>query len=63
MLIERCTYDAATGSADCGASGLYELDPPPPEGEVECSVYLAEGEPVAVSCASGESAVSLYEIP
>lgn len=62
MTGERCTYGAAGGSADCGASGLYELDPPPPGDEVDCSVFLVEGQPVAVSCATETTAV-LYAIP
>ncbi|OGT28102.1 MAG: hypothetical protein A2Z17_07250 [Gammaproteobacteria bacterium RBG_16_66_13] len=60
---QHCTYDAAVGSADCGDKGLYALDPLlPADGEVACDVFLVEGEPVAVSCATATAAI-LYASP
>jgi hypothetical protein len=62
ILGERCTYDATSGTADCGARGLYELDPPLPGDEGECSVFLVEDQPIAVSCATATTA-AIYAIP
>jgi hypothetical protein len=62
---QACVYDASTSAADCGDSGLYELDPAfPEEGaeSVECGVFIVEGDPVAVSCATAATAI-IYEIP
>lgn len=65
IVSERCVYDADAVTADCGENGLYELEPALPQGEEtegECNIFLVEGEPVALSCATGITAV-LYEIP
>lgn len=62
VLGERCTYDATGGTADCGARGLYELDPPLLDDEGECNVFLVEDQPIAVSCATDTAAI-IYDIP
>jgi hypothetical protein len=65
ILKQLCVHDIAASTADCGDYGLYALSPAVPlrEGEtIECSVFLVDAAPIAVSCATASAAV-VYEIP
>lgn len=60
---QACLEGAPDSTVDCGPEGLYKVDPAPPV-TTNCSVILAEGDPVALSCTTVEPpTLTYYEIP
>lgn len=63
VLLEKpCTFDAATSEVDCGENGLYAPDPPPADEDAECAVFLAQDQPLFVTCSLPQTVI-YYDIP
>ena len=57
---DTCQFDPRTGLSACPGRGTYAADPPLTGQDIECSILIVQGEPIAIRCTSQEPLQTIY---
>ncbi len=55
-----CQFDPRSGLSTCPNQNTYAIDPSLTGQDIECSVLIVQGEPIAIRCSSQEPLQTVY---